>query len=183
LLQHAPVPGALQDAAAVYAHIVINVLGATPSANGIYTYPTVPTDSHSSSGSSEHANEHEPLHTPYANTPKPTDFTGHPRRARNVKIVLIGDSAGGNLVLGLARWIRDEGALPEPDGLLLLSPSCDPCKRILISSLMVIVLITELQRMPSRSPPLPIFPAHMRILIILLIHQSLAHYSSVPSLG
>ena len=44
------------------------------------------------------------------------------------KIVLIGDSAGGNLVLALARWIRDEGLLPLPHGLLLLSPSCDPCK-------------------------------------------------------
>ena len=43
------------------------------------------------------------------------------------KIILIGDSAGGNLVLALARWIRDEGVLPPPDGLLLLSPSCDPC--------------------------------------------------------
>jgi len=29
-------------------------------------------------------------------------------------------------VLALARWIRDEGKLPPPDGLLLLSPSCDP---------------------------------------------------------
>ena len=43
------------------------------------------------------------------------------------RIVLIGDSAGGNLVLALARWIRDEGVLPAPDGMLLLSPSCDPC--------------------------------------------------------
>lgn len=46
----------------------------------------------------------------------------------NCKIILIGDSAGGNLVLALARWIRDEGVLPPPDGLLLLSPSCDPCE-------------------------------------------------------
>lgn len=45
----------------------------------------------------------------------------------NCKIVLIGDSAGGNLVLALARWIRDEGVLPPPEALLLLSPSCDPC--------------------------------------------------------
>ncbi|KAG6907802.1 hypothetical protein DXG01_007341 [Tephrocybe rancida] len=41
------------------------------------------------------------------------------------KIVLIGDSSGGNLVLALTRWVRDEGSLPMPDGLLLLSPSCD----------------------------------------------------------
>jgi alpha-beta hydrolase superfamily lysophospholipase len=47
--------------------------------------------------------------------------------ARRPRIILIGDSAGGNLVLALARWIRDEGVLPAPDGMLLLSPSCDPC--------------------------------------------------------
>ena len=47
--------------------------------------------------------------------------------ARRPRIILIGDSAGGNLVLALARWIRDEGVLPQPDGMLLLSPSCDPC--------------------------------------------------------
>ncbi|KAG6877488.1 hypothetical protein C0992_009856 [Termitomyces sp. T32_za158] len=41
------------------------------------------------------------------------------------KIVLIGDSSGGNLVLALTRWLRDEGTLRMPDGLLLLSPSCD----------------------------------------------------------
>ncbi|KAF8893046.1 Alpha/Beta hydrolase protein [Infundibulicybe gibba] len=41
------------------------------------------------------------------------------------KIILIGDSSGGNLVLALARWIRDEGVMRVPDGLLLLSPSCD----------------------------------------------------------
>lgn len=42
---------------------------------------------------------------------------------RRPKVVLIGDSAGGNLVLALARWIRDEGVLPSPDGMLLLSVS------------------------------------------------------------
>lgn len=47
--------------------------------------------------------------------------------ARRPRIILIGDSAGGNVVLALARWIRDEGVLPPPDGMLLLSPSCDPC--------------------------------------------------------
>ncbi|GAA5928477.1 uncharacterized protein JCM15063_003889 [Sporobolomyces koalae] len=42
------------------------------------------------------------------------------------KIVLIGDSAGGNIVLALARWIRDEKRTAPPGGLLLLSPWCDP---------------------------------------------------------
>ena len=44
---------------------------------------------------------------------------------KRCKIVLIGDSSGGNLVLTMARWLRDEKLLPEPDGLLLFSPSCD----------------------------------------------------------
>jgi acetyl esterase/lipase len=42
------------------------------------------------------------------------------------KVILIGDSSGGNLVLALARWLRDEGKLPMPDGLLLLSVSVYP---------------------------------------------------------
>ncbi|BGP39945.1 hypothetical protein JCM10450v2_003925 [Rhodotorula kratochvilovae] len=42
------------------------------------------------------------------------------------KIVLIGDSAGGNIVLALARWIRDTAKLAPPGGLILLSPWCDP---------------------------------------------------------
>ena len=37
------------------------------------------------------------------------------------RIILVGDSSGGNLVLALARWIRDEGHLSMPNGLLLLS--------------------------------------------------------------
>ncbi|KAH9177741.1 Alpha/Beta hydrolase protein [Lactarius sanguifluus] len=80
LLQHAPIPGALQDAAAVYAHLVTH-----------------------------HLVNADPVTSAY-----------RPR------IILIGDSAGGNLVLALSRWIRDEGVLPVPDGMLLLSPSCDP---------------------------------------------------------
>ncbi|GAA5845965.1 hypothetical protein JCM9279_004739 [Rhodotorula babjevae] len=46
------------------------------------------------------------------------------------KIVLIGDSAGGNIVLALARFIRDCGVarLAAPGGLLLLSPWCDPSR-------------------------------------------------------
>ncbi|KAF8062220.1 Alpha/Beta hydrolase protein [Lyophyllum atratum] len=74
LLQHAPFPAVIQDAAAVYTHVVER-------------------------------------------------FYRKEREA--CKIVLVGDSSGGNLVLALARWLRDEGKLPIPDGLLLLSPSCD----------------------------------------------------------
>ncbi|RDB19718.1 Monoterpene epsilon-lactone hydrolase [Hypsizygus marmoreus] len=73
LLQHAPFPAVVQDAAAVYTHVVKQFRE-----DGL-----------------------------------------------NCKIILIGDSSGGNLVLALARWIRDEGKLPLPDGLILLSPSCD----------------------------------------------------------
>ena len=47
------------------------------------------------------------------------------RENKKVKIILVGDSSGGNLVLSLTRWIRDEACLPAPDGLILLSPSCD----------------------------------------------------------
>ena len=71
LLQHAPFPAVVIDAAAVYAHVVRQY------------------------GSLD----------------------------RKCKIVLIGDSSGGNLVLSLARWLRDEKRLPVPDGLLLLSVS------------------------------------------------------------
>jgi len=73
LLQHAPFPAVIQDAAAVYAHVV---------------------------------HKYEITKSKF-------------------KVILIGDSSGGNLVLSLARWLRDEGRLPMPDGLLLLSPSCD----------------------------------------------------------
>ena len=68
-------------------------------------------------------------------------------RPKGCRIILIGDSSGGNLVLATARWLRDENLLPQADGLLLLSvrrphhpscltltqllahykPSCDPC--------------------------------------------------------
>lgn len=50
------------------------------------------------------------------------------------KIVLIGDSAGGNIVLALARWLRDERKLPQAGGLLLLSPWCDPCASFSLAS-------------------------------------------------
>ncbi|KAF5380239.1 hypothetical protein D9757_008202 [Collybiopsis confluens] len=83
LLQHAPLPAVIMDAAAVYAHVVSKYYGS---------------DYVKSQGS----------------PPK-----------KPCKIILSGDSSGGNLALALARWVRDEGQLPMPDGLLLFSPSCD----------------------------------------------------------
>ncbi|GAA97048.1 uncharacterized protein L969DRAFT_105609 [Mixia osmundae IAM 14324] len=41
------------------------------------------------------------------------------------RIVLCGDSAGANLALALTRYLRDEGVLPMPRGLFLLSPWVD----------------------------------------------------------
>ncbi|EPQ52177.1 alpha/beta-hydrolase [Gloeophyllum trabeum ATCC 11539] len=110
LLQYAPVPGAIQDAAAVYAHVVMNVLGAAKDIDGIYRYPGT-------------ATQLSPNSSPNLSIPSSAPAHAEFRRPR---VVLIGDSAGGNLILGLARWIRDEGILPMPDGMLLLSPSCDP---------------------------------------------------------
>ncbi|KAI0250674.1 hypothetical protein BJV78DRAFT_547163 [Lactifluus subvellereus] len=178
LLQHAPVPGALQDAAAVYAHLVTHHLGARKGPDGKYRYPDQPPHhSHARDTSTsrdtvlptsipsigqaldsailpgtvtspvataEHrksietqksgnrrdsvepmisgndATPHPPINTAHLNSDSVTAVAHQPR------IVLIGDSAGGNLVLALARWIRDEGVFPVPDGMLLLSPSCDP---------------------------------------------------------
>jgi hypothetical protein len=117
-LQHAPCPGAIQDAAAVYSHVVINRMGAVQNADGTYSFPTT---SSSTNNAVPSQTEQTTTVTDYAQPPPPE------QRRRNVKVVLIGDSAGGNLVLGVSRWIRDEGVLPPPDGLLLLSPSCDPC--------------------------------------------------------
>ncbi|KIY66247.1 alpha/beta-hydrolase [Cylindrobasidium torrendii FP15055 ss-10] len=54
-----------------------------------------------------------------------TAYTHVSAKYPNAKLVLIGDSSGGNLVLALTRWIRDQGVLRMPTGLLLLSPSCD----------------------------------------------------------
>jgi len=120
LLQHAPVPGALQDAAAVYTHLVTHRLGAFKGLDGKYHYPdsTIPyhTDAHMHRVSADTIN---PVYSTPANT-------GPVAAAQRPRIILIGDSAGGNLVLALARWIRDEGVLPVPDGMILLSPSCDP---------------------------------------------------------
>ncbi|KAI0822964.1 alpha/beta-hydrolase [Trametes gibbosa] len=135
LLQHAPFPAAVQDAAAVYAHIVRRHqrqrAAKSPSSRGKSSTLT-PDDETKRKGqeitdylSAEnsdyvsqalHKKENDAIHT------RVTELAAN----TNCKIILIGDSAGGNLVLALARWIRDEGVLPPPDGLLLLSPSCDP---------------------------------------------------------
>jgi hypothetical protein len=185
LLQHAPVPGALQDAAAVYAHLVTHHLGAFKGPDGKYhyPYPNSPMPSHtdihnspaphpvsdtlrpsfsrigsavplisSSTGagyqqdveatqgyvdrddlvepqiSGNDASPHSLVNPAYSTQPT-SDRIAAVRRPR---IILIGDSAGGNVVLALARWIRDEGVLPPPDGMLLLSPSCDPCMHCLM---------------------------------------------------
>ncbi|EIN08300.1 hypothetical protein PUNSTDRAFT_126394 [Punctularia strigosozonata HHB-11173 SS5] len=193
LLQHGPCPAALQDAAAVYSHLVRFHPGlrAVKGEDGVWRYPHDPPSakSHPSrkhnipgmetddsdespwsspegtpmtgykipsglgheipnegpSTTTEYANvsetgvplhinaEGQPVRSPLPNTNSVNGAGGKamrdgnsPQGGRQTKIVLIGDSAGGNLVLGLARWIRDEGVLPMPDGLLLLSPSCDP---------------------------------------------------------
>ncbi len=183
LLQHAPVPGALQDAATVYAHLVTHYLGGLKGPDGKYHYPNslIPchTDAHNSPAPHLVSDTLPPSlgrkSSAVPSVPSPTgaEYRQHveatqgyidrddlvepqisgndasPRSpanpvystrantvpiaaARRPRIILIGDSAGGNLVLALARWIRDEGVLPQPDGLLLLSPSCDPCMHCLI---------------------------------------------------
>lgn len=139
LLQHAPFPAAVQDAAAVYAHIVRR--HRLRNRNGNKRPP--------SNNTSSNSYDEEELRNQVSTVTDYLDVDGQDYRERlknkkenieiqarvteassnlNCKIILIGDSAGGNLVLALARWIRDEGVLPPPDGLLLLSPSCDPCR-------------------------------------------------------
>ncbi|KAH9006538.1 alpha/beta-hydrolase [Lactarius hatsudake] len=148
LLQHAPIPGALQDAAAVYAHLVTHHLGARKGPDGKYHYPNPSIPYH------KHAPMSTPLHDTASATFSPSvdqaldcktrfnnvtlqpgtvaspvadaehrqhfeTIPGHHERSDSV-------DPSGNLVLALSRWIRDEGVLPVPDGMLLLSPSCDP---------------------------------------------------------
>lgn len=74
--------------------------------------------------------QHAPF--PAAVADAATAYTHVSRALPDAKIVLIGDSSGGNLVLALTRWIRDHGKLPMPAGLLLLSPSCDACECFLL---------------------------------------------------
>lgn len=56
---------------------------------------------------------------------------------KGCKIVLIGDSSGGNLVLATSRWLRDENLLPPPDGLLLLSVRLSPSSPQPVTDLIV----------------------------------------------
>ncbi|KAL0063238.1 hypothetical protein AAF712_009840 [Marasmius tenuissimus] len=99
LLQHSPIPATVMDAATVYAHVVSQYYSSPPPSQK----PTLRS-------------------TPNGSNLTLPIFQGLKKRC---KIVLIGDSSGGNLVLTMARWLRDEKLLPEPDGLLLFSPSCD----------------------------------------------------------
>ncbi len=134
LLQNAPFPAAVQDAATVYAHLVRRhqrtdkrpmgrrmvssqtyVNGSTILQNGDLDFLDVDGRSRERA---KNRKENAEIHA------RVSEDAAH----MGCKIILIGDSAGGNLVLALARWIRDEGILPPPDGLLLLSPSCDPCE-------------------------------------------------------
>ncbi|KAI0350846.1 alpha/beta-hydrolase [Trametes cingulata] len=136
LLQHAPFPAAVQDAAAVYAHIIrrhqrrrTNKAGSSRGNSstrseeeeerkrkGEEVRDYLSADNKEYQTQARHKKENDAIHAHVAEVAATV----------GCKIILIGDSAGGNLVLALARWIRDEGVLPPPDGLLLLSPSCDP---------------------------------------------------------
>ncbi|KAL6299231.1 alpha/beta hydrolase fold-domain-containing protein [Sparassis latifolia] len=135
LLQHAPFPAAVQDAAAVYAHIVHQHKGTSnyvSNPNGSET-PVTPKKERSVSHP-EMPQVTDILTVNYTTEIAKNEKENNEVKARveaaaretHCKIVLIGDSSGGNLVLALARWIRDEGFLPPPAGLILLSPSCDP---------------------------------------------------------
>lgn len=102
LLQHAPLPAVIMDAAAVYSHVVNKYYG--PDYTRCVFLRLVSLRSiHRKDRSTE-----QPLRKP-------------------CKILLLGDSSGGNLALALARWIRDEQILPTPDGLLLFSVSLYGC--------------------------------------------------------
>jgi acetyl esterase/lipase len=90
LLHQGPFPSAVQDAAAVYYHIV-KKYGERHGAIKAFSLILDLGKCHA---------------------------RGMPKGCR---IILIGDSSGGNLVLATARWLRDENLLPPPDGLLLLS--------------------------------------------------------------
>lgn len=93
------------------------------------------------------------------------------------RIVIIGDSAGGNVALALARWIRDENVLDMPGAMVLLSvcspvlwrcdrrlnpaflqPWCDPGTRLLqklnfVSSLFSLISNSRLPSFAGHSFP------------------------------
>ncbi|GAA5932973.1 hypothetical protein JCM1841_003858 [Sporobolomyces salmonicolor] len=89
------------------------------------------------------------------------------------KIVLIGDSAGGNIVLALARWIRDEKKLDSPGGLLLLSPWCDPSHSFPKS-------ITSYMPRPNPEDYLADDPTARRLLITSLLGDKPHSFLSSP---
>ncbi|GAA5860395.1 hypothetical protein JCM1840_000246 [Sporobolomyces johnsonii] len=89
------------------------------------------------------------------------------------KIVLIGDSAGGNIVLALARWIRDEKKLDTPGGLLLLSPWCDPSHSFPNS-------ITSYMPRPNPEDYLADDPTARRLLITSLLGDKPHSFLSSP---
>ena len=112
----------MQDAATVYAEVLRRYSHSPDPSHSTESVLTVDKDDADDTHASiRYHNKHE---KPCAASASASSFPFP--SSKGCKIVLIGDSAGGNLVLALARWIRDENVLPPPDGLLLLSPSCDP---------------------------------------------------------
>ncbi|GAA6002369.1 hypothetical protein JCM10207_001085 [Rhodosporidiobolus poonsookiae] len=89
------------------------------------------------------------------------------------KIVIIGDSAGGNIALALARWIRDEKKLPAPAGLLLLSPWCDPSHSFPHST-------THFVPRPNPEDYLADEPTARRLLVTSLLGEKPHSYLSSP---
>jgi len=69
------------------------------------------------------------------------------------RLVLGGDSAGGNLSLSVAAWVRDEG-LRQPDAVVAFSPSVDACfsspslRRNVASDIMLGPLFGTLLKIP-----------------------------------
>ncbi|GAA6027303.1 hypothetical protein JCM8097_002575 [Rhodosporidiobolus ruineniae] len=89
------------------------------------------------------------------------------------KIILIGDSAGGNIVLALARWLRDEKKLPQAGGLLLLSPWCDPSHSFPHST-------TSYVPRPNPEDYLADEPTARRLLVTSLLGEKPHSYLSSP---
>lgn len=184
LLQHAPFPAAVQDAAAVYAHILRKYKCLPELDEPEQSPPRRPF------ASSSPSSRLRPNGTYSAEPPGSSRFellenssVAHACMKKSCKVILIGDSAGGNLVLALARWIRDEAVLPPPDGLLLLSPSCDPCKYSGPFASTLILPPLRTQHTLSQNRPLPTFPARTNPPTTSSTRPSPAHCCSAPSWG